>query len=262
MAVRCLAAGEALEVTDGVGGGRCFSGLAPRFDFLLFLGRVCIISCIHSTAMLRFLTYSVLKVSRVQVVEPLPAVACQHRRCLQTSNVFGTDESDQSENYFKVFSLETKFDVDTSELSSKFRSLQRQWHPDKYASKTETEQAMAAKESSVINRAYRTLKDPLRRSLHLLKLSGFPLEEGTMDVDPEFLMEIMEINEKLADISSHDKMSILKAENEAMLGHLRSSIATAFAAKDFEEARKMTARMKYYVNISAKVLQFERERGI
>ncbi|XP_043225932.1 co-chaperone protein HscB homolog [Amphibalanus amphitrite] len=194
--------------------------------------------------------------------KPQSYVAYRSRRGLFISATNLSKAVGSSGDFFQLFSLSRKFDLNSTELTKQFRILQNKWHPDKFVGRAKDEQELAARESSFINQAYRTLKDPLKRSLYLLKLSGHPLEDGTTESDPEFLMEIMELNERLADMKSHDDVVALKHSNQEMLDNLQRSFAAAYDSGNFEEARKIAARMKYYANISNKVLHFERERGL
>jgi molecular chaperone HscB len=80
-------------------------------------------------------------------------------------------------DYFQFFSLPPKLVIDTSALEKSFYALSRRLHPDRFAAKPPAEQAAALAESSRLNDAYRTLKDPIARTEYLLKLEGIELEE-------------------------------------------------------------------------------------
>jgi len=79
--------------------------------------------------------------------------------------------------YFKIFSLPPHLVVDTAALEKSFYALSRKLHPDRFASRPPAEQAAALAESSRLNDAYRTLKDPVARTEYLLELEGIQLEE-------------------------------------------------------------------------------------
>jgi molecular chaperone HscB len=80
-------------------------------------------------------------------------------------------------DYFEIFSLPPHLTIDTAALEKSFYALSRRLHPDRFASKPPAEQAAALAESSRLNDAYRTLKDPIARTEYLLKLEGIELEE-------------------------------------------------------------------------------------
>jgi len=79
--------------------------------------------------------------------------------------------------YFAIFNLPPHLVVDTAALEKSFYALSRKLHPDRFASRPPAEQAAALAESSRLNDAYRTLKDPIARTEYLLKLEGIELEE-------------------------------------------------------------------------------------
>ena len=79
--------------------------------------------------------------------------------------------------YFAIFSLPPHLVLDTRALEKSFYALSRRLHPDRFASQSPQAQAAALAESSRLNDAYRTLKDPIARTEYLLKLEGIELEE-------------------------------------------------------------------------------------
>lgn len=123
--------------------------------------------------------------------------------------------------YFEVFSLPTKLALDTAALEKSFYKLSRNFHPDRYASKSAEEQAEATEKSSHLNDAYRTLRDPIRRTEYLLELEGVELEEqsvkateaaraaGTQKkqiVPPDLLEEAFELNMQLEEMKMAKQM--------------------------------------------------------
>src|ERR1700733_1981956 len=80
-------------------------------------------------------------------------------------------------DYFEIFSLPPHLTIDTPALEKSFYALSRRLHPDRFAARPAAEQAAALAESSRLNDAYRTLKDPITRTEYLLKLEGIELEE-------------------------------------------------------------------------------------
>lgn len=124
-------------------------------------------------------------------------------------------------NYFEVFDLPSKLQVDTESLEKQFYMLSRKLHPDRFASKPMAEQEAALAQSSLLNDAYRTLKDPILRTQYLLKLQGVELEEQSKAatdaaratgeqkkqiVPPELLEEVFELNMQLQEMRAAKKM--------------------------------------------------------
>jgi molecular chaperone HscB len=129
--------------------------------------------------------------------------------------------SGDSRTYFEVFSLPAKLGVDTAALEKSFYALSRRLHPDRFAAKPAEEQAAALAESSRLNDAYRTLKDPIARTEYLLKLEGVELEEQSKaateaarasgaakkQIVPEDLLEeAFELNMQLEEMRATKKM--------------------------------------------------------
>ncbi|MEF1172559.1 co-chaperone HscB [Vibrio sinaloensis] len=107
-------------------------------------------------------------------------------------------------NYFELFGLPSQFKLDGSLLSSQFRELQKQFHPDNFATASERDRLMAVQKAAEINDAYQVLKSPISRAEYLLAENGVEIrgEQQTMQ-DPMFLMEQMELREELEEIASH-----------------------------------------------------------
>jgi len=123
--------------------------------------------------------------------------------------------------YFEIFSLPQHLNSDTAGLEKSFYALSRRLHPDRFAGRSVDEQEAALAESSRLNDAYRTLKDPVARTEYLLKLEGIELEEqsraatdaaraaGTTkkQVVPEDLLEeAFELNMQLEEMRAATKM--------------------------------------------------------
>jgi molecular chaperone HscB len=124
-------------------------------------------------------------------------------------------------NYFEVFGLPSKLQIDTASLEKQFYTLSRKLHPDRFASKPVAEQEAALAQSSQLNDAYRTLKDPILRTQYLLKLEGVELEEQSKAatdaarttgeqkkqiVPAELLEEVFELNMQLQEMRAAKQM--------------------------------------------------------
>ena len=101
-------------------------------------------------------------------------------------------------NYFELFGLPLRFDIDSADLSARYRDLQRHVHPDRYASGSDQQRRLALQMTAHINEAFQTLKDPLARGRYILGLHGVSTDEETDTVmDPAFLLEQMELRESM-----------------------------------------------------------------
>jgi len=124
-------------------------------------------------------------------------------------------------DYFTFFGLPYKLNLETGRLEREFYDLSRHLHPDINAIKSDREQEWALEQSSHLNDAYRTLKDPITRTEYLLRLQGVQLEEQSKAateearrtgklkkqvVPPDLLEEVFELNMQLEEMRMNKKM--------------------------------------------------------
>lgn len=123
---------------------------------------------------------------------------------------------------FELFGVPARFAQDRAVLDARWKELQREAHPDRFAAQGAASQRVAMQWSVRINEAYQRLKDPLRRAAYLCELNGAPVNaENNTAMPPAFLMQQMEWREALDDASSEDALDALssevhKAEREAL----------------------------------------------
>ncbi len=163
---------------------------------------------------------------------------------------------DLSQSYFSLFEIPTSFDVDRQLLTARYRELQKQLHPDRFASAGEQEQRLAVQYSGFVNQAYSTLRKPLRRALYLLSLAGVDEQAvAGMHVDGGFLMQQMELREKLE--SFHDLvdpdtvLEHLLAEIEADWCELEEQLSAHLAADETGAAATTAVKMQYLDKLRA-----------
>lgn len=114
-------------------------------------------------------------------------------------------------NHFELFDLPVSFNFDRSKLALKYFELQKKYHPDFFVKGTEQEQEDALEISSQLNKALKILKIEDETIKYVLQLKGLLEEEEKYKLPPEFLMEMMELNEEL-DKSSAKKIEALETE--------------------------------------------------
>ncbi len=102
-------------------------------------------------------------------------------------------------NYFDLFEMPLSLQVDAKELSSKYIEMQRQFHPDFFSKSDAYEQEEMLQKSSMINTGYKLLSNPDETLKYVLEIKGLLTENEKYDLPPDFLMEMMEINETLTD---------------------------------------------------------------
>ena len=101
---------------------------------------------------------------------------------------------------FELFDLPAQFAQDRPQLDARWKDLQREAHPDKFASQGTAAQRVAMQWSVRINEAYQRLKDPMRRAAYLCELGGAPIQaENNTAMPAAFLMQHMAWREAMDD---------------------------------------------------------------
>ena len=137
-------------------------------------------------------------------------------------------------DYFAMFGLPPKLDLDVQALEKQFYRYSRKLHPDLYARASQREQEWSLAQASLLNDAYRTLKNPLERTKYLLKLQGVEFEDprGPGNLNPskvpaDLLEEVFELNMQLEELRQTQKMG----EDDAQLRHDLETAKNQFAAQ-------------------------------
>ncbi len=125
-------------------------------------------------------------------------------------------------DYFSFFGLPRKLNIDIAALEKDFYDLSRRLHPDLNARAGSQEQQWSLEQSSLLNDAYRTLRDPIKRTQYLLRLEGVELEEQSKSateharttgevkkqiVPPDLLEEVFELNMQLEELRRNKEVS-------------------------------------------------------
>jgi molecular chaperone HscB len=147
--------------------------------------------------------------------------SCGDMRAAQFCSACGKVQPPAPVDYFTFFGLPRKLNLDTKALESEFYALSRKLHPDLYSQEESKEQAWSLEQSSKLNDAYRTLKDPIKRTEYLLRLEGVELEEQSKTateqartsghikkqvVPPDLLEEVFELNMQLEEARMNKKV--------------------------------------------------------
>ena len=117
-------------------------------------------------------------------------------------------------NYFDLFGLPLSFKTDSNQLRAAFMKIQMASHPDKFAQGTEAEQALALEQSAIANKAFTLLNNKELILPYVLELTGYITPDEKYNLAPDFLMEMMELNEGWMDAASPEaKQSLLDQIN-------------------------------------------------
>ena len=135
-----------------------------------------------------------------------------------------------SANDFELFGVPKHFVQDRSALDARWKQLQREAHPDKFAAQSAASQRLAMQWSVRINEAYQRLKDPVRRAAYLCELAGAPINANDNTAMPaDFLMQQMAWRESLEEAQGEAQVQALLDE---VIGSRADLLARCEAALD------------------------------
>ena len=126
-------------------------------------------------------------------------------------------------NYFELYNIPVSLKPDQQEIKKKFYELSRKYHPDFASQGTEDEQAEALEKSSLVNKAYKTFYNPDDTIKYVLQSKELLEEEEKYQLPPEFLMEVIELNEQLVEAKMERETSGL-ANIKSQINNLQTEI--------------------------------------
>ena len=155
------------------------------------------------------------------------------------------------QNYFELFDLETSFFIDEVALKDAYRKEISRFHPDQYATKSESEKLQALQNTSLLNSAFKALKSSLNRAEYLLKLKGVdPFDEKDTVMDEHFLLSQIDLREELEAIKeSKDSLGLDNfIENiKLQIDEKSQSIYSAFEKNsDVMHIKKDVRELKFF----------------
>jgi molecular chaperone HscB len=112
-------------------------------------------------------------------------------------------------NFFELYNIPVSFTPNLNEIKKKFYELSRQYHPDFFSQEGEVAQTEALEKSSLVNRAYKTFQNQDAIIKYVLQSKNLLEEEEKYQLPPEFLMEVIELNEQLVDAKMEEETSAL-----------------------------------------------------
>ncbi|CNK91248.1 co-chaperone HscB [Yersinia mollaretii] len=165
-------------------------------------------------------------------------------------------------DYFTLFGLPPRYQIDGNLVTTRYQELQRQFHPDRFANQPERERLASLQQAATINDAYQTLKHPLKRAEYMLSLQGFDLgnEQHTMH-DTAFLMEQLELREELDAIERQPNAEALLAEFNrrlALMTQTRSQqMVEQLDQQQWESAADTVRKLRFLDKLQQQVEQLE-----
>jgi molecular chaperone HscB len=170
---------------------------------------------------------------------------------------------------FSTLGVDRRFDLDLLALEKTHRELSRALHPDKFVAAAPSERRAALEKAVVVNESWRTLRDPIRRAEALFALAGIAVgEKSEPKPSAEFLMEVMERREELAEARANRDMAAahrMAEQIRARAGEAEGALAAGFGAGATRDA--LTAlvprlgELRFYRRFLDEVSAIEDEAG-
>jgi molecular chaperone HscB len=148
--------------------------------------------------------------------------------------------------YFELFDIPVSLQVDAAVVKAKFYELSRKYHPDFFSQATEAEQEEALEKSSLLNKAFKVFTNKDETLKYVLQLKGLIEDEEKYQLSPDFLMEMMELNEALMDAKMES--------DEAAIANLKSQISN-LEIQLYDSVRSIIENYKDGVSTQEALLQ-------
>ncbi len=165
-------------------------------------------------------------------------------------------------DYFAVFDLPPTYSLDHNELKAQYLALQKQFHPDRFAGEPEAIQRLAIHRAAYLNQAYDTLKSPLKRAVYMVQCAlqdcGDDFDPNTqIHNDPEFLMEQMELRERLAGIDgtcgSVNSIEALRQQADDNYLQSQRAFVQCYDSRNWRAAEGEINKMMFAVKLLAEI---------
>ena len=157
-------------------------------------------------------------------------------------------------NVFEVMGLPPRYVIDRAELDRRYKALQKAHHPDRHSDKLPSERRSHVEQAMKVNEAYKVLKDDVARAEAVMRALGQAVDHGeSRPSNPDFLMEMMELQEEVA--------AARLTEDEAELDRLRTQMQESKLrllskieqkldqARDFAGAEELLERVRYFERV-------------
>ena len=166
-------------------------------------------------------------------------------------------------NDFELFGVAEQFAQDASQLAERWKTLQKEAHPDRFAAQGAAAQRVAMQWSVRINEAYQRLKDPQRRAAYLCELHGAPIRaEDNTAMPAEFLVQQMQWREDLEDATSAAAVDALAFEvQQARSATLERCAELLDTHSDFAGAAQQVRALMFIARFAQDIAQRQDQLG-
>jgi molecular chaperone HscB len=153
-----------------------------------------------------------------------------------------------ADNDFVLFGLTEQFAQDLNALNDKWKALQREAHPDKFAAEGAVAQRLAMQWSVRINEGYQRLKDPIKRAAYLCELRGAAIDaENNTAMPTAFLMQQIEWREQADEVTTDAQIEALLTEVSAARHNLLAQCGRALDEVNDPQAASQLVRSLMFI---------------
>ena len=165
---------------------------------------------------------------------------------------------DFQQNHFDLFGLVQSCQIDIAQLEQQYRALQTLVHPDKSAHLPDAEQRLAMQRATLVNEAYQTLRNPLRRARYLLSLHGVDIqEENNTLMPPDFLMAQLEWREAVSEAQQARDAAVLdglEARLQRETRELESRLALKIdTERNYAAAAELVRKLRFMEKLAEQI---------
>jgi molecular chaperone HscB len=166
---------------------------------------------------------------------------------------------------FATLGLSPSYEIDLAAAERTHRELSRALHPDRFARAGVSERRAALEKATVVNEAWRIVRDPIRRAEALFERAGLKVGENhEPKPDGAFLMEMLELREALAEAKAHRDISRVRelaAGIEVRVRSVQGELARGFAGSAPAQLLPKLGELRFYRRFLDEVAAFEDELG-
>jgi molecular chaperone HscB len=167
------------------------------------------------------------------------------------------------QSHFEIFGLPVAYEVDRQLLSKRYRELQQEFHPDRFAAKSDREQMLSMQYAAQINEANNTLKDPVARAQYLLQLAGVEINPEQTTADGEFLMQQMILRERLEEVRDaadpEVELEELGSDAADLFRSQEQAFSTGLKNRELELAKAALLKMQFLAKLRRQIDALEEE---
>lgn len=164
-------------------------------------------------------------------------------------------------NHFELYNIPSSLSPDTALVKKRFYELSRQYHPDFHGQANAEDQAGILEKAAQVNRAYKIFNNPDETIKYVLQLKELLAEEEKYSLSPDFLMEVMELNEALMEVEDEAGKTAIRQRIDQLKTEIYEPVAKIMALypesipaeKELLQIKEYYYRKKYLDRIAGEL---------